>query len=140
VRYDRYSVTMELPEDVLAIVRAYSKPLFPYFKEYNRAMRVLGMKNWKALKEKLHSEPEHILPALFVYQETFIRKREVYREGETRLQLVKHLSDEERWPIKNQIDNHKFYAKRKEEDAFWLLVRLLYGDGKSYWDFREDML
>ena len=131
---------MELPEDVLAIVRAYSKPLFPYFKEYNRAMRVLGMKNWKALKEKLHSEPEHILPALLVYQETFIRKREVYREGETLLELVKHLSDEERWPIKNQIDNRKFYAKRTEDDTFWLLVRLLYGDGKSYWDFREDML
>jgi len=131
---------MELPEDVLTIVRAYSKPLFPYFKEYNHAMRVLGMKNWKALKVKLYSEPEHILPALFVYQETFIHKRKVYGEGETRLQLVKNLPDEERWIIKNEIDNHKFYAKRKEEDAFWWLVRLLYGDGKSYWDVREDML
>ena len=44
---------MELPEDVLAIVRAYAKPRFTYFREYNEILKVLGKKEWPALKKKL---------------------------------------------------------------------------------------
>jgi hypothetical protein len=43
----------------------------------------------------------------------------------------------ERWIEKNQIHNLCFYAKRSEEDVFWLLIRILHGDGQEYWDFKE---
>jgi len=127
---------MELPEDVLAIVRDYSKPMFKYFKEYRLAMRVLGMKNWKALKEKIHTNPVVILPALGVYLDAFVHKKKVYQERDLILQKQRLPEDYEVIEIHNRF----FYAKRTEEDVFWALVRLLYGDGKSYWDFKEEQL
>lgn len=133
---------MELPEDVLTIVRAFSRPIFKHFKEYNHAMRVMGMKNWKKLKEKLHEEPEHVLPALFIYQDAFVKKKEVYalRDAMTIRYKENQVSDNERWIAENQYYNWVYMAKRTEEELFWLLVRLLYGDGKSYWDVKRDML
>ncbi len=122
---------MELPEDVLRLVREYAKPLFRFVKEYNHAMRVLGKKGWPVLKDKLHTDPEQVLPALLVYQDAYLHKMEVYR-----------LRDLARWCRKdsypNDLHNQAFYATRSEEDAFWGLVRILYGDRQGYWDFRED--
>ena len=48
------SLSVELPEDVLSIIRDYSKPLFPWCKEYNEA-RVLGLSahHMEKLKEKM---------------------------------------------------------------------------------------
>ncbi len=36
-------LTMELPDDVLQIVREYSKPVFKHYQVYNHAMEVLGV-------------------------------------------------------------------------------------------------
>jgi hypothetical protein len=49
----------ELPEDVLAIIRDYSKPAFVHFREYNEALRIftLPLHYKKKLKEKI-SDPE----------------------------------------------------------------------------------
>ena len=58
---------MEFPDDVLEIVRAYSKPCFIYFREYNRTMQIMGVKSLPKLKECLETDPERILPALHVY-------------------------------------------------------------------------
>jgi hypothetical protein len=128
---------MELPEDVLSIVRAYSKPVFEHYHAYNHALNVLGKKQWPKLKEKLHEVPEVVLPALKYYLDAFIRKQETYLRRD---QFNECLSDvPERWKEKNQIHNLCFYAKRSEEDTFWLLVRILYGDGEAYWDFAEKM-
>lgn len=43
---------MELPQELLAIVREYSKPLLRYPREYREAMLVLK-REWPELKEKL---------------------------------------------------------------------------------------
>jgi hypothetical protein len=126
---------MELPEDVLAIVREYSKPVFKHYKEYNHAIRLFGMKEWKVLKEKLHTEPENVLPSLLIYQDVFTRKKRVYQLRDK----LAHERTNERWLEENKIHNMAFYAKRAEEDVFWLFIRVLYGDGQEYWDVREDM-
>ena len=68
---------MELPDDVLGLVRAYAKPWFKYFKDYNYAMRGLGVKQWVVLKEKMHTNPETVLPALYVYLDVFVHKKVV---------------------------------------------------------------
>ena len=94
-------------------------------------MRVLGMKQWVVLKEKMHTNPEIILPALGIYLDAFVHKKAVYEERELKL---KTMTDEERMSIHNRA----FYAKRTEEDVFWMLVRILYGD--KYWEVREDLL
>ena len=128
---------MELPEDVLSIVRAYSKPLFEHYHAYNHALKVLGKKQWPKLKEKLREEPEVVLPALQYYMDAFIKKKEMYLHRD---QFNECLSDvPERWIEKNQIHNMCFYAKRSEEDTFWLLIRILHGDGQSYWDVKDEL-
>ena len=124
-------IKMELPDDILGLVRAYAKPRFKYFKEYNTSMRVLGMKQWVVLKEKMHTNPETILPALGIYLDAFVHKKAVYQEREMKLNTM---TDEERMSIHNRA----FYAKRTEEDVFWMLVRILYGD--KYWEVREDLI
>ena len=44
----------ELPEDVLSIIRDYSKPLFPWCKEYNEARSLnLSVNHMEKLKEKM---------------------------------------------------------------------------------------
>jgi len=128
---------MELPEDVLSVVRAYSKPLFGYYKEYNHALTVLGKKKWPKLKEKLQTEPEVILPALSIYLDAFVKKQESYLLRDKFKADLQHLTETDRWNEENRIHNMNFYRKRAEEDTFWLLIRILYGDGKEYWDFVE---
>jgi len=58
---------MEFPDDVLSIIRAYAKPCFTYFKEYNRTMQIMGVQSLPKLKACLETYPERILPALHVY-------------------------------------------------------------------------
>lgn len=45
----------ELPDDVLAIIRQYSKPAFVYFREYNEALRIFKIPVYykQKLKEKI---------------------------------------------------------------------------------------
>jgi hypothetical protein len=128
---------MELPEDILAIVWAYSKPIFEHYQAYNYALKVLGKKKWSKLKEKLQEEPEVVLPALKYYVDAFIHKQNVYRRRD---QMKKQLETaQDKCLSENQIHNMCFYAKRTEEDTFWLLIRILHGDGKEYWDVKEDI-
>ena len=58
---------MELPDDVLQLIRELSKPCFKYFREYNRTMQIMGVKSLPKLKACLLSDPERVLPALNVY-------------------------------------------------------------------------
>ena len=63
---------MELPDDVLVLIRQYTRPCFTYFREYNGLVKLLG-KEWPALKRNLHADTA-ILPALLSYQHALLRK------------------------------------------------------------------
>ena len=119
---------MELPEDVIAIVRAYAKPRFTYFREYNGIIKLLG-KEWPALKEKLQTDPELILPAVLAYQSALSSKIKFYQEKEI---VRKSLSWQQNWDLQRQYYNIGFYRKREEEDKFWALNHLLYSGGSLY--------
>ena len=119
---------MELPEDVLTIVRAYAKPRFTYFREYNGITKLLG-REWPALKEKLKTDPELILPAVLAYQSALSRKIKFYQEKKI---VRESLSWHQNWDLQRQYYNIGFYRKREEEDKFWALNRLLYSGGSFY--------
>jgi hypothetical protein len=59
---------MELPDDVLAIVREYSRPCFKYFREYNRMLELCGFQEWIALREALQVRPEKVLPYIHAHE------------------------------------------------------------------------
>lgn len=70
---------MELPDDVLAIVRQYSKPCFTHFKAYNEALRLLNMSEWPLLKEHLSMpSAEKVVSVLHEYLAAFVAKKEAY--------------------------------------------------------------
>lgn len=59
---------MELPDDVLQQIRAYSRPRFKYFREYNSMLRLCGFHEWTALRHALHVKPESVLPTLRAHE------------------------------------------------------------------------
>jgi len=122
-------VNMELPDDVLTLIREYAKPVFQHFREYNYALKVLGRKKWPMLKYKLEIEPS-VLLVLPRYLESFLKKQEVYCE------LVKK---ENLRYVSGEMHNRVYYIKLEEEQRFAALVRILYGYEKPYLEVMEDM-
>ena len=59
---------MELPDDVLQIIREYSCPCFKYFREYKSMLRLCGFKQWHALRQALQVNPERVLPSLRAHE------------------------------------------------------------------------
>ena len=60
---------MELPPEILDLIREYSKPCFKYFREYNRIMRLMSFSDeWKELKKALRERPDQVLPRLLSYE------------------------------------------------------------------------
>jgi hypothetical protein len=53
---------MEFPEDILRLIRQYSRPCFKYFREYNTMLRLCGFHEWTTLRQALHEKPEKVLP------------------------------------------------------------------------------
>ena len=123
-------VNMELPDDVLTIIREYAKPVFQHFREYNHALKVLGRKKWPMLKYKLEIEPSVVLLVLPRYLESFLKKQEVYRD------LVQK---ENLRYVSGEMHNRVYYIKLEEEQRFATLVRILYGYGKPYLEVMEEM-
>jgi hypothetical protein len=63
---------MELPDDVLQIVRAYAKPRFTHYKEYQLALQLLGVESLPCLKEHLMLHPEQVMPAIQTYEKAHL--------------------------------------------------------------------
>jgi hypothetical protein len=55
---------MELPEDVLQLVREYAKPWFTHYKQYKRSLVERGIHEDIPLRNALQYYPEIILPVL----------------------------------------------------------------------------
>jgi len=119
---------MELPEDVLMIVRAYAKPRFTYFREYNEITKLLG-REWPVLKEKLQTDPEPILSAVLDYQCALSSQNKFKQEMDI---LKTSPSWSQSWEQQHQYHNIGFYRKREAENRFWALNRLLYS-GESFY-------
>jgi len=72
---------MELPDDVLQIVRDYSRPVFKEYQVYNTAMKVLGVYGgWDVLKEKLQTDAAVVIPTLLSYQNAFLERTELDKD------------------------------------------------------------
>ncbi len=82
---------MELPSDILSVVRDFSKPLLRYPVEYKEALCLLEKKEWSELKTKLSSsEADEVVLLLKTYmdackarsicEEEFIRMEDIISE------------------------------------------------------------
>jgi hypothetical protein len=65
---------MELPPELVGIIRAFSKPLFSYAKEYKEVLAIENVYQWPELKEKLYKN--ELLPLVKTYLEYAKQKKE----------------------------------------------------------------
>jgi hypothetical protein len=121
-------VNMELPTDVLGIVREYSRPVFKHYQVYNTAVKVLGIyEGWDALKEKLHTDSERVIPLLLAYQDAFLERRKLDKELRDflyRYELVNVDNLERIYQMKERIQK----ANAIEKAQFHLLCIRLYSN------------
>jgi hypothetical protein len=64
---------MEFPDDVLQLIRDYSRPRMRFYKEYRQGLTELGFEraeHWHVLRDRLcSSEAEQVLSAFLSYKE-----------------------------------------------------------------------
>jgi hypothetical protein len=72
--------TMELPDDVLQLIREYSRPRFKYFREYKRMLRLYSFQEWSALRDALQLNPERVLPSLLAHEKAQTIWLQAYHE------------------------------------------------------------
>ena len=102
---------MELPDDVLAIVRAFAKPRFKYFREYNHAIQVLDEKKWRPLKEKLLTNGDKIVPILIPYMDAYLETKM------RRQDMLNFLNPLKRVPF---MCNYEYFKERERQvELFW---------------------
>jgi hypothetical protein len=70
-----------LPDEIVDIIRQYSKPLFRHFKEYNAMLRARNVSDWPELKVKLSGKDAHlILPVIENYLVAYQFHKVTYQE------------------------------------------------------------
>jgi hypothetical protein len=96
---------MILPDDVLSLIRAFSKPCFKYFKEYRNVLKRLGRHSWSKLKSALLTNPDTMLTLIYSFEtiqddylnywkehnlwyQTFLDNHCVEEEGRKERQLI----------------------------------------------------
>ncbi len=128
---------MELPEDVLAIIRAYSKPSFKYYTQYKNIMKQLHLDDWITLRKKLNDEKKsaNILLLVIFYQdsvELYHDAKEDAKEEEKRIwesgymDFNLRIMRQERIRLQQITQSKRFIMMSRLE----LLTIMLYGTEK----------
>jgi hypothetical protein len=81
---------MEFPEDVLAIIRAFSRPLMRFSGEFRQLLIDLGLRDWPRVRAKLCTPDAEQLIVLLrsyknVYLESMVRLKDMTRPMYPRL-------------------------------------------------------
>jgi hypothetical protein len=120
---------MEFPDDVLGLIRLYSRPRFKHFCVYNQAVKVLEKDDVSLhdLKEKLQSDPDKLVPVLVSYMEALLQRK--IDEQSLNLyncshppSLTKTVSPE--W---NRLMGVQAYSRHKEIEHYRKLICSIYG-------------
>lgn len=68
--------SMEFPDDVLGLIRAYARPRMQFIHEYNEIVRVLGIE-WYPVKKKLETpDAEKVLEQFAYYADGVVMARQ----------------------------------------------------------------
>jgi hypothetical protein len=132
----------ELPDDVLAIVRAYAKPSFKYFKEYNQALKINHLDKWKTLLKKLKElkddkQVDEILFLLRVYQKATEDWHKAMKEEEKLWEIG--YTEFNMFIMRQERNKRVLVSQAKKWDmnkVFGILSCLLYGKEKATYELR----
>ena len=62
---------MELPDDVLQLIREYAKPWFKHYKIYKRTLKIMGRNSFPELRICLYYYPDQIIPVLVELEKAY---------------------------------------------------------------------
>lgn len=126
---------MEFPEDVLAIIRAYSKPLFKYYKEYKSVLKLNYLDEWTTLKKKINDE---LLPYLVAYQIAMDSWRHAMKMEHNYFEIG--FTDFQMINIRYEKNRRKFNTNKKKkmlDNIFHRITLILYGERKEPYQLRD---
>jgi hypothetical protein len=129
---------MEFPEEILEIIRAYSRPLFQYYMEYRRMLKAVGLKAWPTLKKALEEYPSKIIPFIHSFGIAF-------QDRVDHMNLMK----EYYVPKRDDLIEYDLFVRRsrglkqqlirkqyRERNKFHVLTFILYGETKEMLEVR----
>ena len=90
---------MELPDDVLRLIREYAKPWFKHYKVYKDTLRMMELYSCPQLRRCLQYNPELILPTLVRFEKAYV---------EYLVALDDYTGDSDHW----EFYKWEFYSKR----------------------------
>jgi hypothetical protein len=110
---------MELPEDVLRLVREYAKPWFKHHAIYKLILAKMGLYSFPGLRHCLYCIPDQILP-------TLVKFEEVHAEY---LVALDNFISEEPWDDSKHIEYYNkrrilFYGQREVNLRVHMLCRI----------------
>lgn len=120
----------ELPEDVLAVIREYSKPVFVHFREYNQAMGLFDLSLYykEKLKKKIEDPAVREQIKICVEAEAdYHQKNATYQASKT--SIHENAKDKSHWWA--HVSRDKFVALLDERE-----YRM---QGFAEWYFQEDI-
>jgi len=120
----------ELPEDVLALIRQYSKPVFVHFREYNQALGLFHLSLYykEKLKKKIEDPAVREQIKICVEAEAdYHRKNATYQA--TKTSIHENAKDKSHWWA--HVSRDKFVALLDERE-----YRM---QGFAEWYFQEDI-
>jgi hypothetical protein len=63
---------MELPDDVLQLIREYAKPWFKYHKIYKDTLIMMELESYRELRRCLQYNPDILLPTLGRFEKAYV--------------------------------------------------------------------
>ena len=103
---------MELPEDVLCLVRVFSRPRMRYYKEYREGLAELDFKpheHWYDLRDKLSSpDAERVFSTFLLYKDATLALRQFHKSPWPGSYMVYHAALEKLILNQNQRESEMF--------------------------------
>jgi len=121
---------MILPDDVLDIIRAYSKPLMRFSGEFREVLMKLGQSDWPEVREELCTpDAEHVIRKLKEYTEVYlecsVRMKEMNRPMYPRVLSSQRTEHAKCIKLRNKLywELQSLLGVNMEEPEYYLQLR-----------------
>jgi hypothetical protein len=128
---------MELPPEILSMIREYSRPCFKYFREYQKVLRLLQISCWPELKTSLEKTPLSIYRMLDVFVQAHFDRKKIDRD------LYDHYRMKDEYFVYEMFETKRKWLRQqlvrsqsRERNKFLQLTFYVYGETKEIMEIK----
>ena len=132
---------MELPPEIVQLIRDFSRPVFQDYPLYNHMLRSVRVNQWPLLKEALEDTVRKELTKSLVQKYIF-----AYQDWIVHKHVMKQDSPKEESILYEQVVTRSKYLKQqlvrkqyREQQTFRELIIHLYGESRTLLDIRREL-